>query len=205
MLGMAESSIHRFDPAATPQADPGYAIRRGPGGLYELTLGGRFFPGWTGSLANGLAQHRINIVRGYARKLEALRWQARFELEPTASGESPVALDYLELSSRPLPARARVPIALTRHELRASAAHGGCIELAVEGPDQVGFLGALLKRFAFLALFPEEMSVDTHAGRVQDVFWLTGIGRTVPSDETRGALGRVLRRLEGREPPGLGG
>ncbi len=197
MLTMASDPPQRLEGAALAP-DPGYVIRRGASGHYELTIGGRFFPGWSGSLANGLAQHGVSIVRGSARKMASLSWQAYFELDPAPGGDSPLALDYLELAARPLPGGARVPIALASHELRVSGAHGGCIQLGVEGPDQVGFLGALLKRFAFLALFPEEMTVDTREGRVQDVFWLKGVGRTVPSDESRGALGRVLRRLQSR-------
>lgn len=195
MLEVATDALQRR-PSGAGTIDPGFAVRRSGDGLYALELCGRFYPGWSGSLANGLAQHGIGIVRGFARKREALRWEAGFELEPTPRGDSPLALDYLELASRPLPSGARVAVSLDRFELRNSAAHSGCIELRLEGPDQVGFLGAMLKRFAFLALFPEEMAIDTCAGRVQDVFWLKGIGRTVPSDESRGALGRVLRRLE---------
>jgi hypothetical protein len=199
MLATVSESLQHFSDGSM-SADPGFAVRRCPGGRYELSLGGRFHPGWSGSLANGLAQHGISIVRGFARKTEALRWQACFELEPRADGDSPLALDYLELASRPLPARARTRLGLDRYELRASAARAGSIEVRVEGPDQVGFLGALLKRFAFLALFPEEMAIDTREGRVHDAFWLKGIGRTVPSDEARGALGRGLRQLLAHDP-----
>jgi hypothetical protein len=203
MFATTSDSLQRFA-AESAAADPGFAIRRGTDGLYELSIGGRFYPGWGGSLANGLALHGVSIVRGFARKVEALCWRAGFELEQTPGGDSPLALDYLELASRPLPARARVPITLDRYELRTSAGHGGCIEVLVEGPDQVGFLGALLKRFAFLALFPEEMAVDTRKGRVHDVFWLKSIGRSVPSDEARSALSRVMRRLDSREPRASG-
>jgi hypothetical protein len=204
MLATASEALQR-NPFFSISADPGFTIRRGRARHYDLSIGGRFYPGWSGSLANGLAEHGIGIVRGFARKTEALRWQACFELEPTPGGESPLALDYLDLASRPLPARARLPIGLDRYELRTSAAHAGSIEVRVEGRDQVGFLGALLKHFAFLALFPDEMAVDTCDGRVNDVFWLKGIGRTVPSDESRGTLGRVLRRLETRDSRGLRG
>jgi hypothetical protein len=193
------SAAFQQDAFGPPPADDGFAVRRSAGGLYELSIGGRFHPGWGGSLANGLAQHGVSIVRGFARKTEALRWRARFELEPTAGGDNPLALDYLDLASRPLPSRRPAEVSLDRYVLCSSAAHGGSVEVGVEGPDQVGFLGALLKRFAFLALFPEEMSVDTREGRVHDVFWLKGIGRTIPSDEARGGLGRILRRLSARE------
>jgi hypothetical protein len=203
MFATTSDSLQRYA-AESAAAEPGFAIRRGVNGLYELSIGGRFYPGWGGSLANGLALHRISIVRGFARKIETLCWQAGFELEPAPGGDNPLALDYLELAARPLPARARVPITIDRYELCTSAGHGGCIEVLVEGPDQVGFLGALLKRFAFLALFPEEMSVDTRNGRVHDVFWLKSIGRTVPSDEVRSALSRVMRRLDAGEPGASG-
>lgn len=198
MLGAAtEAWKRRRSGSGSPQS--GFAVKRSGEGGYVLELAGSFLPGWSGSLANGLAQHGIGIVRGFARKLEGLRWEACFELEPTPCGDDPLVLDYRELASRPLQAGARLRVRLDGFELRTSAAHGGCIELRVEGADQVGFLGAMLKRFAFLALFPEAMAIDTTDGRVRDVFWLRGIGRTVPSDESRGALGRALRRLEAPE------
>jgi hypothetical protein len=203
MLATASESLQPFLDGTLP-ADPSFVVRRTGGHLFELSIGGRFYPGWSGSLVSGLAQRRIGIVRGFARKVEALRWQACFELEPAPGAESPLVLDYLELASRSAGPRARVPIRLDRHELCTSGAHGGSIEVRVEGADQVGFLGSLLQRFAFLALFPEQMAVDTRQGHVHDAFGLKGIGRTVPSDETRGALSRALRRLETGErfPPG---
>jgi len=195
MGATALERLERATPVSAP-LDPGFAIRRGASGLFELALWGRFYPGWSGSLANGLAQHDVSVVRGFARKVESLRWQARFELAPAHEGVNPLALDYLELAARPLVAGDRVPVSLQCYEVRASGAEGGSIRVRVEGPDQVGFLGTLLKRFAFLALFPEAMWIDTEADAVHDVFLLKGIGRTVPSDETRGALVRMLRRLE---------
>ena len=198
MLAAASESMQAFLDGSMP-VDPSFVVRRGAGGRFELSIAGRFYPAWSGNLAQGLAQHGIGIVRGFARKVEALRWQGCFELAPAPGGDSPLAINYLELASRSGGPRLRAPIQLYRHQMCASAAHGGSIEVSLEGADQVGFRGSLLQRFASLALFPEQMSIETSGGLVRDVFWLAGIGRTGPSGEARSALSRALRRLEAGE------
>lgn len=174
--------------------EPGFEIRRADA-AFQLKLWGRLRPGWSGSLAEGLSQARVSVVSGFARKLGAMRWLAEFELEAKPGASDPLALDYLELASRPLPSGWRTAIALDGYTLERSPRHGGSLFLELEGHDAVGFLGALLMRFAFLSLFPEEMRVETRDGRAHDRFWLTGIGRSAPSEDASASLDAMLKGL----------
>jgi len=175
--------------------EPGFEIRRAEGRLFTLQLWGRLQPGWSGSLAEGLSARRVSLVRGFARKLGAMRWLAELGLERTEGSADPIGLDYLELASRPLPSGWQRPIRLDGFKLLPSAKHGGSLLLEVQGEDEVGFLGALLMRLAFLSLFPEELHIDTRGGHVHDRFHLVGIGKSQPSEKTAESLESMLRGL----------
>jgi len=175
--------------------EPGFEIRRAAGGQLTLQLWGRLRPGWSGSLTEALSAQRVSVVRGFARKFGAMRWLAELTLERTEGGADPLALDYLELASRPLPSGWRRPIRLDSFKLLPSAKHGGSLLLEIEGDDEVGFLGALLMRLAFLSLFPEELHVDTRDGRVHDRFHLVGIGKSRPPESAAEALETMLQGL----------
>ena len=175
--------------------EPGFEIRRLRQGRCDLQLWGRLQPGWSGSLAEGLAQAGLSLENGFARKMGPMRWLAELELDGTGAKSDPLALNYLELAARPLPPGWRTPIQLHSYRLDPSEKHGGSLYLELTGDDQVGFLGSLLTRFAFLSLFPEEMKIGTQEGRVHDRFFLTGIGRTPPLPSAREALDFRLRAL----------
>lgn len=175
--------------------EPGFEIRRADGGQFTLQLWGRLRPGWSGSLAEALSGQRVSLVRGFARKFGAMRWLAEFNLARTEGAADPLGLDYLELAGRPLPSGWRRPIRLDSFKLLPSAKHGGSLLLEVEGDDEVGFLGALLMRLAFLSLFPEELHIDTRDGRVHDRFHLVGIGKSRPSESAGEALETMLQGL----------
>jgi hypothetical protein len=174
---------------------PGFEIRRAEGGLFTLQIWGRHRPGWSGSLAEGLSAQRVSLIRGFTRKFGAMRWLAELTLERTQGAADPLALDYLELAARPLPSGWRRPVRLDAFKLLPSAKHGGSLLLEVEGDDEVGFLGALLMRLAFLSLFPEELHIDTRDGRAHDRFHLVGIGKSRPSDSAAEALETMLQGL----------
>lgn len=175
--------------------ESGFEIRRAEEGRFTLQLWGRLRPGWSGGLAEALSAQRVSLVRGFARKFGAMRWLAEFTLERTDGAADPLALDYLELAARPLPSGWRRPIRLESFKLLPSAKHGGSLLLEIHGDDEVGFLGALLMRLAFLSLFPEELHIDTRDGRVRDRFHLVGIGKSRPSDAAAAALETMLRGL----------
>jgi hypothetical protein len=71
----------------------------------------------------------------------------------------------------------------------------GLVQLDVTAPDELGFLGRLLRRVSLMTLHPVEVSVATHDGRVHDRLVLAGIGATVPSDEVMMLLQRVVSGL----------
>ena len=55
--------------------------------------------------------------------------------------------------------------------------------------------GSLLHRLAFLSLFPEEMSIETHGGEATDRFRLRSLAGREPSPETVRALNLMLGAL----------
>ncbi|HVP27859.1 MAG TPA: hypothetical protein VMW35_01685 [Myxococcota bacterium] len=175
--------------------EPGFEVRRAGGSVHTLQMWGRLRPGWSGSLAEGLSANRASLVRGFARKFGAMRWLAEFTLERTPGGSDLLGLDYLELAARPLPSGRRRPIRLSGFKLAPSPKHGGSLLLEIEGEDEVGFLGALLMRLAFLSLFPEELHIDTRDGRALDRLHLVGIGRSQPTAATAEALEAMLEGL----------
>jgi hypothetical protein len=59
----------------------------------------------------------------------------------------------------------------------------------------------MLGVFAFFALFPHEMSIDTHASEVRDVFRLQGIAGRKVSAAAEAALRRDLEKLRFNRPP----
>ena len=67
--------------------------------------------------------------------------------------------------------------------------------LEIEGEDRVGFLAALLRRMAYLSLFPVELELETSGGRALDRFWLRSAGDRAPSERARVALAASLEAL----------
>ena len=67
------------------------------------------------------------------------------------------------------------------------------LELKVEGPDQIGFLAAILSRVSILSLFPSCLEIDTQNSQFRDVIVLRGISGRGPSEAAYQALERMLR------------
>jgi hypothetical protein len=160
----------------------------------RLRLSGCLPTGWAGSLATGVAQAELSILRGFAERLAEGRWVADFELAPTTS---PVvdSLDFLALATtRPADASPSA-IGLDRFYIDGSPDSGGSLFLEVRGQDRVGFLAGLLERLAFVSLFPEEMTIETRGRQVVDTFLLRGPAGQSPADSAQRALAEVLKDL----------
>lgn len=168
------------------------------GTRWEIELAGLLAPGWAGCLASGLARRAISIERGHAIGDGQGLWAGRFEVT------SPHDLRNLALA--PLlaedgDASARATIALEECAVLAVPEHGGSFHVVVRGRDCVGFLAALMRRFAYFSLFAVELRLDTRDGLADDQFWLRAGGCRRPATATEPALRSALRGLVSAAPP----
>lgn len=160
-------------------------------GRFELTLWGRLGRSFAAHLCTGLAASHLSVVRGEAERCGE-EWSARFELERRVGRVDPRTLDFLTLCREPRARRAVAPLELAAFSLGESAAHPGAMELRVEAADRLGLLGALLERLAFLAVAPEQMAIETRAGRALDRFRLRAADGSPLSRATQRILHEVL-------------
>jgi hypothetical protein len=161
-------------------------------GYHQLTLCGRLHrPHWVAQLFAALSQLHVSIISGYATQIKGGEWTSKFLLSFDGASANPTQLDYNALAEQPLPAERATTPKLTRFNLLRRADQ--LIELRVEGPDQLGFLAAILGRVSGLALFPSELEIDTVAGSINDVIVLRGIADRGPSEAAYQSLDRMLK------------
>jgi len=166
---------------------------------YHLTLRGYLTTGWTGRLASGLARHRISIVRGEAQRDASHVWRSTLEVATTSALQQPFGIDYVALAQQEVASHhTGVPVAISDFLLESPARHDGSLYVEVRAQDRLGFLGDLLDYFSFKCLFPVKMRIETHGTSVSDVFWLRGMGGTVPSDSLYLGIRQDLEGLRKR-------
>jgi hypothetical protein len=170
-------------------ADTTAVLEQAPGGQHRLSLEGAFtHPHWLGFLCSGLSSARVSVVSGSAVRPRPLHWEGHFLVEGPVDG-----LDVLALAStRPLVRDASTPV-LTTYAVERRA--DGQLELRVQAPDSLGFLGRLLSRVSLLTLLPSEIEIATLGGTITDRFVLGGIGIAPPNDEVLGALRSMLDQM----------
>jgi hypothetical protein len=170
------------------------SVTREKGGTFRVELEGSFPTGWAGALSLGLARANVGIVSGVARRTGPRHWTTALVVRPQSDGAHPEEVDYLALARRRYPLGTAVPIELTSFEVECDGRTGALL-LAVEGVDCIGFLGSLLDRLAGLALFPEDMTIETEEDRARDRFALKALGGQAPSREAHQALVTLLEDL----------
>jgi UTP:GlnB (protein PII) uridylyltransferase len=173
------------------RAPAGFKINPTVSGNFEVKIWGKLNPGWIGVLSSGLSRNRISIIKGKAQKSSNF-WDSIFEIEKTRFATDPQKLDILALAREENETTADNNFSISRFSLEPPERHNGALFLEVQAEDQLGFLGQLLNRLAFLLLFPEEISIDTVQGRIFDKFWIKGLGGTPPSSTAQAALKRKL-------------
>ena len=114
----------------------------------KLVVEGTFKPGWVGSLAAGVAEHGISIIRGHAESDPLGSWTAEFVLERSPTGGIPSKLDFVGLADRDVNDYAGPRIDAAIGAATYVPDHGGALLILVEGKDQIGFLATLLSRLA---------------------------------------------------------
>jgi hypothetical protein len=169
-------------------------LRQMPDGLQELHLQGRFYhPHWLAFLLSGLAQFKISLVSGTAQLTEApLEWDALLRLDFQHSATSPEQIDYGLLAEKPAVCEAS-PMQLSTFQITRRP--DKALEVRLQGPDQLGFVGRFLTKVSLLGLYPSEVKIDTVAGRISDRIVLNGIAGSPPAETAQAALDTMLRGL----------
>ncbi|HOP41458.1 MAG TPA: hypothetical protein PLI53_10495 [Geobacteraceae bacterium] len=173
-------------------AEPGFEIVPTGSGTYVLKLWGKLHPGCIGSLSSGLSRNKINIIRGQAVK-SISHWDILLEIAKSGFATDPNKLDLLALAKEE--DNDDVPqdsFSISRFTLEPPEKHNDALYLEVKAPDQLGFLGRILNRLAFLLLFPEKIMIDTVNNRIYDKFWIRGLGGNPPSATAQAALRKKL-------------
>lgn len=137
---------------------------------FRIRLGGTFTPAWLARLCRGLASQRISIDRAHAMRAPNRAWSAELHVVSLPGAPALGSLPILPLIAADVPDPGALE--LDSYELTPSTAHGGTLHLAIDAPDSLGLLGALLAQLAKLTLYPIEMHIETQAGRAQDSLWL---------------------------------
>jgi len=166
-----------------------YTIREG---LYDLSLEGRVDrPHWFVQLFHALSQRQVSVISGSATQVKLGEWKSKFTLDFSKSTADPSRLDYSAFSEQNEILSRSVTPKLSRFKLERRPDQ--YLDLRLEGPDQIGFLAAILGKVSGLALFPSSLEIRTVAGQIKDSLVLAGIANRPPSETAHQALGNVLR------------
>lgn len=154
----------------------------------RLDLAGSFtHPHWLAFLCGGLSAAGVSVVSGTATRLAPMQWDGHLLVSGPADG-----LDTSLLAATRPAVRDAGVLRLSSYAVRRLA--GGELELAVEAPDKLGFLGRLLSRVSLLTLLPSALDIATVGGLVTDRLVLGGIGTSQPDEDVRAALEDLLAR-----------
>lgn len=180
--------------AAASSVPPSAAVQRQPNGLVEVVLRGAFaHPHWLAYLLRGLAEREVSLMAGRATQIGEQDWDARVVLDFRASQLQPEGLDYVTLAHQRMDMAALAAPQLG--SFRITRRPDLQLEVLVEAPDQVGFLGRLLTRVSSLGLFPSEMEIATVNGRIKDRIVLRGILSKVPTETVHKSLEAMFRLM----------
>lgn len=193
--GDLSSNATNASPKSADGEDNVQVTRGDAPGSFRVWLEGSFPTGWAGSLSLGLARAHIGIVSGVARRTAPRRWTAALVVRPETAAADPERVPYLTLVRRRQPLGTAAPIVLEGFAVQAQSTTGALL-VEVRGQDRSGFLGSLLDRLAGLALFPEDMTIETEGDIASDRFALKAPGGSVPSREAHEALLTLLGDLK---------
>jgi hypothetical protein len=169
--------------------DSSATIRPADAGLQRIELTGLFsHPHWLAFLCGGLSAAGVDVVSGHAMRTAPMRWEAHFLVAGPAAG-----LDVLAMAWTKPEVRDSESPRLSSYALRRRADRQ--LELQLEAPDSLGFLGRLLSRVSLLALLPSELDIATVGGRIKDTIVLGSIGSGEPPEDLLVALEEMLSRL----------
>lgn len=160
--------------------------------FYELSLQGLTHrPHWVVHLFAALSEHQISIISGHANQVKLGQWESTFLLDFSRSTADALRLDYSGFSDHKTGSDRLGTPKLSRFSLARTADQ--FLDLRLEGPDQIGFLAAILGRVSGAALFPTTLQIRTVTGQIRDSLILTGIGGRPPSQTAEQILSTMLR------------
>jgi hypothetical protein len=162
--------------------------------IFRVRLGGLLRTSWMSALCNRLAESRVSIEHTHARLAHDKSWIAELHVFALADAADPLKLPYIEFmeAEAATPSGTRLDLRLDSYRLIESRDYGGTLMLTLEGPDTLGFLGALLASLGSLGLFPVEVHIETRGGRAYDCLWLAAADGALPPAGAKDALDQVL-------------
>lgn len=174
-------------------SDAAFEVVPAEAGVLRARLEAHLPPGWLGNLTAQLAARGVSIDRAHARGEDTGLWRASFEVRCDPGTALPE--DWVALARRPGREGFRTDLPIESYALRRPPDAPHALDLRVRGRDTVGFLAALLRRLAFLALFPVEAEIETKDGRVDDRLALRSAGHRNVSPDAEAILRATLDRL----------
>lgn len=170
------------------------SLQRLPDGSAEVALRGAFaHPHWLGYLLRSLSESRVSLVSGRAVQNDAQDWDARIVLDFRQSQLAPENLDYVTLAHQHMGLATLTAPQLS--SFRITRRRDRQLEVHLEAPDQVGFLGRLLTKVSSLGLFPSEMEITTVSGRIKDRIVFRGIMSKAPTETVQNSLEAMCRLM----------
>ncbi len=176
---------------STSSLAPQATLSRLASGQYELKIKGRLtHPHWMAFLFSGLSAAGVSVVSGRAAQDET-GWDARWILDFTRSESAPESLDYVAMSlKKPDTFTVGAPV-LSGYQIVRRGDQS--LEVQLQGPDQIGFLGRVLSRLSSIMLFPIAVEVETPAGQLRDTIVFRGIGGMAPNADAQKSLDILLK------------
>jgi hypothetical protein len=147
-------------------------------------------PDWLANVCCGLAGLGISVVTGHATHDAGGWWRAHLDVDVTRALVDPESVDVAALEAERQPARSTEPLRLTA--LDVARREDGLLVVQLAAPDELGFLGRLLRELATLKLHPFEVAVSTRTGVAHDRLVLSAAGGQAPSAEVQALLSHVL-------------
>lgn len=172
---------------------PTSSILRTATGLHELRLQGYFpHPHCVAFLLSGLANSQVSVISGRAFQKAPQEWEVLLNLDFARSKAAAETLDYVAMAQQKPASTDMAAPRISRYEI---VRHTEGLEVRLEGPDQIGFLGRFLGRMALLMLFPRDIEIATIAGQIKDRVVFHGVGNIVPDATAQASLDTLLRGL----------
>lgn len=145
---------------------------------------------WLANVCCGLARLGISVMTGHAARDAEGSWRAHLDVDVSRAIVDPETVDVAGLAGDCPPHPDGAPLRLTALDI--GRRDDGLLVVQLAAPDELGFLGRLLRELADLELHPVEVAVSTRTGVAHDRLVLSATGGEAPSSEVHALLAHVL-------------